>query len=47
MRSENKPAPGWIGGFEKSISQFPYPTPNLLSLPLLDNMSNIDKLQRQ
>lgn len=47
MSSENKAVPGWIGGFEESISQFPYPTPNLLSLPLLDNMSNIDKLQRQ
>ena len=47
MSSENKAVPGWIGGFEESISQFPYPTPNLLSLPLLDNMSNIDKLQHQ
>ena len=39
--------PGWVGGFEESNSQFAYPDPNLSSLPMLDNMANIDKLQRQ
>lgn len=39
--------PGWIGGFEESNVQFAYPEPNLASLPMLDNMANIDKLQRQ
>lgn len=39
--------PGWLGGFEDSNSQFAYPEPNLTSLPMLDNMANIDKLQRQ
>ncbi len=39
--------PGWVGGFEESNSQFAYPDPNLTALPMLDNMANIDKLQRQ
>lgn len=39
--------PGWVGGFEESNIQFAYPEPNLASLPMLDNMANIDKLQRQ
>lgn len=39
--------PGWIGGFEASNPDFAYPDPNLTSLPILDNMANIDKLQRQ
>ena len=43
----NTPAPGWIGGFEESNTLFAYPAPNLNSLPVLDNMANIDKLQRQ
>ncbi|MCL6417708.1 hypothetical protein MIB92_18760 [Aestuariirhabdus sp. Z084] len=49
MTDNNKagPVPGWIGGFEESNSQFAYPDPNLKSLPMLDNMANIDKLQRQ
>lgn len=37
----------WIGGFEESNPAFKYPKPNLTSLPILDNMANIDKLQRQ
>ena len=39
--------PGWIGGFEQSNPAFAYPTPNLSSLPMLDNLANIDLLQRQ
>lgn len=39
--------PGWIGGFAESNPAFAYPNPNLSSLPLLDNLANIDKLQRQ
>ncbi len=38
---------GWIGGFEESNPEFAYPTPNLTSLPMPDNMLNIDRLQRQ
>jgi hypothetical protein len=38
---------GWIGGFAQSNPKFAYPNPDLSSLPLLDNMANIDKLQRQ
>lgn len=37
----------WIGGFEESNPEFKYPKPDLSSLPILDNMANIDKLQRQ
>ena len=39
--------PGWVGGFAQSNPAFAYPDPNLSSLPLLDNMDNIDLLQRQ
>ena len=39
--------PGWVGGFAESDPAFAYPDPNLSSLPLLDNMDNIDLLQRQ
>jgi len=39
--------PGWIGGFAQSNPAFAYPDPDLSSLPLLGNMENIDKLQRQ
>jgi hypothetical protein len=39
--------PGWIGGFAQSNPKFAYPKPDLSSLPLLDNMANIDRLQRQ
>ena len=38
---------GWTGGFAQSDPAFAYPDPDLASLPLLDNMANIDKLQRQ
>lgn len=42
------PVEGWIGGFAQSDPAFGYnPTPNLSSLPMLDNMDNIDKLYRQ
>lgn len=47
MSTDNKAVPGWVGGFEESNSLFAYPNPNLASLPMLDNMANIDKLQRQ
>ncbi|HEX2682670.1 MAG TPA: hypothetical protein VHL77_01980 [Ferruginibacter sp.] len=40
--------PGWIGGFAQSNPAFAYnPTPDLSSLPLLENMANIDLLKRQ
>jgi hypothetical protein len=44
--------PGWIGGFAQSNPKFAYDPkhpnqPDLSSLPLLGNMDNIDKLQRQ
>jgi hypothetical protein len=39
--------PGWEGGFEESNPAFAYPTPDLSSLPMLDNMANIPLLQRQ
>lgn len=38
---------GWIGGFEASVSAFSYPDPNLTGLPMLDNMTQIQQLQRQ
>ncbi|MEO5889363.1 MAG: hypothetical protein ABIQ31_03880 [Ferruginibacter sp.] len=38
---------GWIGGFAQSNPAFAYPNPDLSSLPLLENMANIDLLQRQ
>ncbi|WP_191992974.1 hypothetical protein [Sphingomonas parva] len=41
------PAPGWKGGFSTSNPSFAYPDPNLSSLPMLDNMANINLLQRQ
>jgi len=41
------PVDGWIGGFMESNPDFAYPTPNLSSLPVLKNMDNIPKLQRQ
>lgn len=47
MSTDTKTIPGWIGGFEESNTLFSYPDPNLSSLPSLDNMANIDKLQRQ
>lgn len=41
------PVPGWVGGFAQSNPAFAYPLPNLTSLPMLDNMANINLLQRQ
>jgi hypothetical protein len=41
------PVAGWVGGFAASNPDFAYPTPNLSSLDMLDNLANIDKLQRQ
>lgn len=38
---------GWVGGFEATNPAFAYPTADLTSLPLLDNLSNIQKLARQ
>ena len=38
---------GWVGGFAQSNPAFAYPNPDLSSLPLLDNLANIDLLQRQ
>ena len=42
-----EPKPGWIGGFAQSNPAFAYPDPDLSSLPMLDNMANIGKLERQ
>jgi len=39
--------PGWIGGFAESNPAFAYPDPNLSSLPMLDNMANINRIKRQ
>lgn len=39
--------PGWIGGFAESNPAFAYPNPDLSSLKMLDNMANINLLQRQ
>lgn len=49
LRADINPTavPGWVGGFEQSNPAFAYPTPDLSSLPMLDNLANIDKLQRQ
>jgi hypothetical protein len=41
------PVAGWVGGFMESNPAFAYPTPDLSSLPILDNLANIPKLQRQ
>ena len=38
---------GWLGGFAESKPAFAYPTPDLSSLDLLDNLDNIHLLQRQ
>jgi len=44
---KDNPAPGWVGGFAQSNPAFSYPTPNLTSLTLEKNRTNIPKLQRQ
>lgn len=41
------PVEGWVGGFKESNPAFAYPTPDLSSLPMLDNLANIPKLERQ
>ncbi len=41
------PALGWVGGFAQSNPAFAYPDPDLTSLPMLGNLVNIDKLERQ
>ncbi|HLI77085.1 MAG TPA: hypothetical protein VKV02_09075 [Acidobacteriaceae bacterium] len=41
------PAPGWKGEFSTSNPAFAYPDPNLSSLPLLANMDNLTKIERQ
>ena len=45
--NNQQPAPGWVGGFAESNPAFTQDPPNLTSLPMLDNLANIDKLQRQ
>ncbi|MEM9549177.1 MAG: hypothetical protein AAGA77_24535, partial [Bacteroidota bacterium] len=40
-------APGWIGGFAQSNPAFNYPTPDLSSLKMEKNRTNIPKLKRQ
>ncbi len=41
------PVAGWVGGFAESNPAFAYPRPDLSSLPMLKNRTNIDKLKRQ
>jgi hypothetical protein len=38
---------GWKGGFAQSDPSFAYPDPDLSSLPMLGNLDNIKKLERQ
>ncbi|MEO6654177.1 MAG: hypothetical protein ABIP17_16140 [Ilumatobacteraceae bacterium] len=48
--SDHQPRPipaGWIGRFAESNPAFAYPTSDLSSLGLYDNMDNIHRLQRQ
>ena len=49
MSTDSTPSvpPGWIGGFAASNPAFAYPDPDLGSLPMLDNIANIDQLDRQ
>jgi hypothetical protein len=49
MSTDSTPSvpPGWIGGFATSDPAFAYPHPELGSLPMVDNMANIDLLDRQ
>ena len=47
-KKENSGSPaGWIGGFAESDERFAYPTRDLGSLDMLENMDNIGLLQRQ
>lgn len=41
------PVPGWKGGFLDGHPDWKYPNPQLGSLPMLDNLANINLLQRQ
>lgn len=41
------PVPGWKGGFIEANPEMNYPTPDLNSLELTDNMDNISKITRQ
>lgn len=47
QNTSSEPAPGWVGGFAESNPAFAYPNPDLSSLPVLDNLDNIPKIQRQ
>ena len=47
QNKNSEPVPGWIGGFAESKPAFAYPDPDLTSLPMLDNMANINLLKRQ
>jgi hypothetical protein len=49
MSNDEKPQTpaGWIGTFAESDTRFAYPHPDLRSLDMLTNMSNIDLLERQ
>lgn len=42
-----EPVAGWVGGFMESDPKFAYPHPDLHELPMLDNLENIDLLERQ
>lgn len=42
-----EPVPGWKGGFAQSNPDFSYPSPDLRSLDMEKNRTNIPKLQRQ
>ena len=44
---QEEPVPGWVGGFAQSNPDFAYPNPDLSSLPIEKNRTNIPKLQRQ
>ncbi|MFT5807406.1 MAG: hypothetical protein ACI9LG_001697 [Moritella dasanensis] len=47
IKQKSEAVTGWVGGFEESNPDFAYPTPDLTSLPMPDNMFNIERLQRQ
>lgn len=47
MIINKEPVPGWVGGFAQSNEKFAAPNYDLSSLDMLENMANIDKLQRQ
>lgn len=47
LNDHKVPAPGWVGGFEASDPDFSYPTPDLSSLLVQQNMTHINLLERQ